>query len=126
VAHAPRTPTPACAVAAPAFPEVSTRAGKGLHGERWVTGHDWGIAPAPSPRRYNRGMWTAILFLCLAFVAFVGATVVAVIVIARVSARRGIRDGGTTDAVVTSFVQRRRRRLGLDGEGPSGDGKPTS
>ena len=69
-------------------------------------------------------MWTALLFLSLAFVAFLGATVVAVIVIAYVGARRGGRDDRTTDAVVTSFVQRRRRHLGLDGKAPSGDGKP--
>jgi hypothetical protein len=71
-------------------------------------------------------MWIAVLFLFLAFVAFVGATVVAVIVIAAVGAKRGIRDNVATDAAVTSFVKRRRRRLGLGSEPPPADEGPAS
>ena len=66
-------------------------------------------------------MWTAVLLIFLAFAAFVGATVVAALVIASLGARRGLRHDRTTDAVVTSFIRRRERRLGLGGATPPGD-----
>lgn len=67
-------------------------------------------------------MLSAILFLVLTLVVFVGATVVAMMVMIRVGAKRGTRST-TVDTAMVSLIQNRKRRLsrrlGLDPEPPA-------
>ena len=67
---------------------------------------------------YNRPMALAILYLILALVAFIGATVIAVAVMLRVQAKRGTRNKTAVDEATVAMLRRRRqrldRRLGID------------
>ncbi len=61
-------------------------------------------------------MALAVLYLVLALVAFLGATVVAVMIMTRVEARRGRRSRPADGAMVSKLRSRRRRldrRLGI-------------
>ena len=67
-------------------------------------------------------MALAVLYLVLALVAFVGATVIAVAVMLRVQAKRGEPKSNSVDAATVSMLRRRRqrldRRLGIDSDPP--------
>ena len=68
-------------------------------------------------------MFTAVLFLVLTLVAFIAATVVAVMVMLAVGAKRGRRTT-PVDAAMVALISRRARRLGLDEGAPADDRKP--
>ena len=63
-------------------------------------------------------MALALLYLALALVAFIGATVVAVAVMLRVQAKRGTHKKTAVDEATVAMLRRRRqrldRRLGID------------
>ena len=67
---------------------------------------------------YNQAMALAVLYLILALVVFLGATVVAVAIMLRVQARRGeVKKSGVDEATVAMLRRRRYRldrRLGID------------
>jgi len=69
-------------------------------------------------------MLTAVLFLVLTLVVFIAATVVAVMVMLAIGAKRGRTTA--VDAATLSLISRRTRRLGLNKSAPADDGKPPS
>jgi hypothetical protein len=73
-------------------------------------------------------MLTAIVLLVLTLLVFVGATVIAALVMIHVAARRGARPSTSVDTAMVSLIHRRRqrldRRLGVDLEAPAAKEDP--
>ena len=74
------------------------------------------MAPPTPPTQgrawgYNQRMVLAVLYLVVALVVFVGATVVAALIMIRIQAKRGDRPARPADAAMVSMIRSRRRRL---------------